>query len=432
MSTDEIILVVGATGYTGRLVVENLTKHSNRSFKLQLGGRSASKLNALVSELGLKGVETVVVDTLKEDQVNKAVQGASVVIACAGPFHRCGTLVLAACARYGKHYTDITGEPWWIEEMIKKYDYLAFKSGATIVPSGAFDSVPSDLLAFVGVQKLKEVAGLDVKVGKSITGHAVQGGVSGGTWTTLTSAFDEVPSSVIAKAIEPFTLSPVKGTSTGGRKLFFSFPKELGLRTHGSLFFMAFTNISIVQRTWGLYESGQYSDKPTTELKYGDSFEYEEFMVLPGSKILSYFFSIFLLWGLLLLYTFPPARWLAHRWGPKAGSGPSEEVRKNGRYRGTNITSSIPSPSSPVTRYVKSTFKGTNDPGYGLGAVMVSEIALALLPSARSKLTPIGQKGGVLTPMSALGFTLVERLNATDRITIESEEIVPSRTRKTQ
>ncbi len=89
-----------------------------------------------------------------------------------------------------------------------RYDYLASKTGATIVPFGAFDSVPSDVVSFLGVQKLKEVAGSDVKVGKSITAHSVKGGISGGTLATLLSAFTDVPSATLSRASAHYSLSP--------------------------------------------------------------------------------------------------------------------------------------------------------------------------------------------------------------------------------
>ena len=75
-------------------MAEYLGNYPNPTFKLQLGGRSPSKVDALISELNLKGVEPVILDTLKADQVDRAVQGASVIINCAGPFWRYGSLVL--------------------------------------------------------------------------------------------------------------------------------------------------------------------------------------------------------------------------------------------------------------------------------------------------------------------------------------------------
>jgi len=425
MSNDSTILVIGATGYTGRLVAEYLGNYPNPAFKLQLGGRSPSKVDALISELNLEGVVPVIFDTLKADQVDRAIQGASVIINCAGPFYRYGSLVLAACARHGRHYADITGEPWWVMEMIEKYDYLASKTGATIVPFGAFDSVPSDVVSFLGVQKLKEVAGSDVKVGKSITAHSVKGGISGGTLATLLSAFTDVPSATLSRASAHYSLSPIKGVSKYSPKLWYSFPREIDVSRSGCYYAMEKVNVAAVQRTWGLYESGTHSDESTKDLKYGQSFDYVEFMALPTGRLFSTLVSVILLGGVLLLAIFPPVRWLAQHLFPQAGTGPSEEVRKNGRYEATNITLSIPSPSSPSPRYVRTTLSGKGDPGYSLAALMVSEVGLALLPSSRSKLTPIGQKGGILTPMSACGFTLVERLNATDRVSIESEEVVP-------
>jgi short subunit dehydrogenase-like uncharacterized protein len=135
----------------GRMVAEYLGNYKDPQFKLQLGARSPSKLSALINDLGLKNVESVILDVLKVDDVERAVQGASVVVNCAGPFLLYGENIIAsvapprlisyilfsltsplsiipansACARQGKHYVDTTGETWWVYQMIKKYVFQA-------------------------------------------------------------------------------------------------------------------------------------------------------------------------------------------------------------------------------------------------------------------------------------------------------------------
>lgn len=97
---------------------------------------------------------------------------------------------------------------------------------------------------------------------------------------------------------------------------------------------------------------------------------------------------------------------------------------EGGFYQGTNVTSSIPTPEYPTPRHVKTVVKGRGDYGYMLASVMVAETALALLPSNRTGLTALGREGGILTPMAALGETLVERLKSSGRFEVESGEII--------
>ena len=140
-------------------------------------------------------------------------------------------------------------------------------------------------------------------------------------------------------------LCSVKGITRSGPKLFYSLPKEIAPPTNGCYYLLAMMNISVVQRTWGLYEAGKHSDEPTTDLKYGQSFDYDEFLALPGSSLFGAMVSVIILAILALLAIFPPvcpfcmkagtiminlhisiqARWVAQRLLPQAGTGPSEE-----------------------------------------------------------------------------------------------------------
>jgi len=339
------------------------------------------------------------------------------VINCAGPFYKWGTNVLASAARNGRGYVDITGEDHWILDMIEKYDYLAFKTGATIIPASGFDSVPADIAAFLSVQTLKTLIGPEARAAKSVTAHALSGQFSGGTAATILATFNDVPREQLSRSMKPFALSPIVGPTPRVPRLLYSLP-HLARPIRGAFFLMSGINQSVVRRTWGLLES-----RAPPDLLYGPSFDYEEFMAV-RSVFLATIISLALFSGGILLGLFAPARWAFSKVIPQPGDGPSPEQRKLGWYKGTNITSSAPSSSSPRTRHVRTIIKGHSDPGYHLAAVMVSESALALLPANREGLTALGREGGLLTPMSAIGGTLIERLKKTTLFDFESTELV--------
>jgi len=302
----------------------------------------------------------------------------------------------------------------------ERFDYLAYKNGATIIPASAFDSIPADILAYYSVKTLKSIMGPETTVGKSITAHKLKSTMSGGTAATVVSAFDgEVSPSRLEEALKPYALSPMKGKSTGQLRLLYSLPHVTHPPIHGSYFIMSGINTAVVRRTWGLLQT-----RDAAWTSYGESFDYDEFMALP-SIAMALFVSTLLAFGAALLKWFSPVRSYFLSKMP-LGSGPSPETLANGWYKGVNVASSLSNPP----RHVQTTLKIKGDPGYAGAAVMVSESAIALLPQNRDALTPLGREGGVLTPMSAIGDTLIERLKATDRIEIESFELIDGRAKK--
>jgi len=118
------LLILGATGYTGRLITRYLSEHPQRSgFTFAVGARSRAKLTSLLENLGLLNDDTiglVHVDVTRPAEVEEAVKSTRVVINTVGPYWYWGTPVVAACAKYGVHYVDITGETWWIRKIIRE------------------------------------------------------------------------------------------------------------------------------------------------------------------------------------------------------------------------------------------------------------------------------------------------------------------------
>jgi len=118
------LLILGATGYTGRFITRYLSEHPQRSgFTFAVGARSRAKLTSLLENLGLLDDNTiglVHVDVTKPTEVEEAIKSTRVVINTVGPYWHWGTPVVAACAKNGVHYVDITGETWWIRKIIRE------------------------------------------------------------------------------------------------------------------------------------------------------------------------------------------------------------------------------------------------------------------------------------------------------------------------
>ncbi|KAK7691924.1 hypothetical protein QCA50_005329 [Cerrena zonata] len=420
------ILVLGATGFTGRLITQYLYSHPDRSsFSLALGARSQHKLAQLKQELGLDdSVKTFQVDVLDEHQVEEVVKQVQVVINTVGPFYKWGTYVVQACARNGTHYVDITGETHWIRDIIEVYDYLATKTHAIIIPSSGMDSMPSDLSVYLSNKTLKTLVGPDTMIDESTSAFDVLWGASGGSIATLLSSLEDVPKLKRAMARTNFVLSNLKGVVQPLPRLLYTLPFT-SPPTWGSIFIMGTVNRMIVQRTWGLKElwSRTHTEHPETERKqftYGPQFKYSEFRVAK-SKAGGVLASLGLIFGMLSLLI-PPLRWLLKKVGPQSGEGPSPELQKNGWLKVTNITSSVATPTTPQ-RHVRTTINGSGDPGYALTSIMIAESALSILLNY-SELTPLAHEGGILTPASALGDVIVRRLERSGKFRFESEIIV--------
>lgn len=417
-------------GYTGRLITRYLAAHPQRgTFTFGIAARSEKKFNILRDELGdaLLHVPTFVVDVANFDDIERAVQEARVVINTVGPYWRWGTSVVRACVRHGRHYVDLTGEAPWVREVIAEFDYAAAKAGCVVVPCAGLDSVPSDLLVYVASRTLKSFVGTSAAIDLSTSAWRLGGqSISGGTFSSILSSLEDVPRRKAREATQDFALSPVKGVPGPRPRAFYALSIDPSLR--GVLYIMSIINKQVVQRSWGLFELAARSPElvfpsktigaqDVSGLSYGPAFKYDEFMVLP-SRLQAIFVVLFLATVAFAMATLPPARWIARRLMPRSGEGPSDRDLDVGFVHITNITTSAPV-ASGRTVTVRTTFKGKGDPGYLLSSIMISEAALALVQD-QDLLPPFGKRGGVLTPMTALGDVLIQRLNACGRISIES------------
>ncbi|KAH7335004.1 Saccharopine dehydrogenase-domain-containing protein [Rhizoctonia solani] len=405
------VLIIGATGYTGQLVIEYLANHTRApSLHIALGGRTLSKVQDLAKKY--QNVGAVYVDVSKEPSVVEAVAKARVVINIAGPYFTRGSVVVKACANNGIHYVDLTGEAPWVAQIIDQYDYLAHRSKACIVPCSGYDSIPSDIAAYLGLRALEKQLGENKPLHiSSTTAHVFTGGVSGGTASTLFSAFEEVPKAQRRKGsgwgLSPISAPPGYSALPG---LLYSLPR-VKPTIWGGYFFMNNINTAIVRRSWGLrYRHIPASKRPT--------YSYDEFQTV-GGPLKGILLSL-----VVILTTvgasWSPFRWLLKRVMPKSGEGPAPDKLDKGRFKATNVTEA-------GDLAVKAVVEGNGDPGYRLTSIMIVESALLLLDP--ENLSEIGREGGILTPSVAYGDALVKALEATGRFKFSVEVIEDRKTR---
>lgn len=306
-----------------------------------------------------------------------------VIASTAGPFVKYGDALVDACVAHGTHWCDITGETPWIRGLIDRHHEAAAASGARIVPACGFDSVPSDLGAYVAVKWIRDEWGQPT--GSVLGAFSAHGGLNGGTFATML----ELGS---AKEMgDPALLSPEAWRARERKAAPADFPSvrwDADLERFVGPFFMATTNTRVVRRSRALWTDAG--------LPYGEAFTYQEVMESRG-RGLPYMLAI----GLPLVYlalSTGVGRALAQRLGPKPGEGPSAEVLANGFFRARLVA------TAGDGRKALAVVEDKLDPGNGATVKMLGETALAL---AAGEGNP---QGGVLTPATALGDVLVDRL----------------------
>jgi short subunit dehydrogenase-like uncharacterized protein len=181
---DYDIVLLGATGYTGGLTAEYLTQHAPEGTRWALAGRNRDKLAGVAERLGAD-VPLVTADVTDEASLRALTESTHVVITTVGPYLLHGEPLVAACAKAGTDYVDLTGEPEFVDLMYLRHHAAAEASGARIVHACGFDSIPHDLGAQFTVQQLPEGVPLEVRAyvragGKPSAGtfHSAIGAIS--------------------------------------------------------------------------------------------------------------------------------------------------------------------------------------------------------------------------------------------------------------
>ena len=373
------IVVYGATGFTGQLVAEYLAANykGDANLKWAMAGRSKDKLAAVRDAIGAPAdTPLIVADASDPDSLKAMVDQTKSVISTVGPYQFYGNELLAACVASGTDYFDLCGEPLWMREMIDKHETAAKASGARIVFSCGFDSVPFELGAFFVQEEAKRVFGTPASRVKGRV-RDMRGTLSGGTAASAKATFDAVAKdlSLVAILKDAFALTPgFKGPKQppGSKPAY-----EEDLQSWAAPFMMALIN------TRNVHRSNMLMGFP-----YGKDFVYDE-MVLTGAGEKGEA-NAKLVMAANTEKTGPGA--------PKPGEGPSKEERENGLYDLLYVA------IAPDGRQVRAAVKGDRDPGYGSTSKMISECAICLLRD-----TP-DVPAGIWTPGAAMQHKLIKRL----------------------
>lgn len=419
------VVLVGATGFVGRLTAAHLRDHAPEGLRVALAGRSRDKLDALAAELG--GVAAtwprVVVDVSDPAACADLAARTRVLVTTVGPYAAYGRELVKACAVAGTHYADLTGEVLFVRDSAEAFHEVAQRSGARVVHSCGFDSIPSD----IGVWETARVAreeGAGELTDTVLFVRRLRGGLSGGTIDSMRrqtiAARESVedrrvindpyglspdraaePTSADRAEVAPSTTEPSRVRSTLG-KVGSRLPVRRTADGHWTgPFIMASYNTRIVRRSNALLGWA-----------YGRAFRYHEVTDF-GSRAKSPFAATGMTAGLLGLVaglSFAPTRRVVDRFLPEPGEGPDEQTRVNGRF-----TMEVVASTTGGAQYA-TTVSAKADPGYNGTAIMLGQAALCL---AQDDLT---SEGGVLTPAVAMAAPLIERLRAQD-FTIETRRL---------
>ena len=385
------VVLFGATGFVGRLTAARLARHAPPQTRIALAGRSTERLQRAQSEFGVEW-PVLAADASDRQALDAMVGRTKVVASTVGPYAQYGMPLVEACAGAGTHYCDITGEVLFMRDSIERADAPAKSTGARIVHACGFDSIPSDL----GTWLLHQAAGEPLDR-VTLVVESMRGGFSGGTIASLEAQLDQVRSDRAIRNVvfDPYTLSPDRANEPDlGKQSDFHGPQhdpELG----GWVvpFMMASVNTRVVRRTNALLGYA-----------YGESLRYREVLATgDGFKGQAAAFGMATGMSLFMLgLALPPTRWVLDRVLPSPGEGPSEEARRKGSFR-ISLHGQTTSGRKVVARV-----RATGDPGYEATAVMLSESALALALDADA----LPQRAGVLTPVTAMGAVLRDRLVA--------------------
>ncbi|MGX6648608.1 saccharopine dehydrogenase family protein [Maricaulaceae bacterium MS644] len=381
------IVVYGATGFTGRLVAEYLAS-AHPGVRFAMAGRSEDKLKAVRDEIKAPADTPLIVADSDDPASLLAMSGRTeAVISTVGPYQLYGEPLLSACVQNATNYVDLCGEPAWMKDMIEKYDAKARETGARIVLSCGFDSIPFDL----GVLFLQEEAirrsGAPIQRVKGRV-RSMKGTFSGGTAASFAETMKRAgrEPDIINWLKDPFSLTPgFDGPKqpSGSKPIY-----EEDLKSWSAPFMMATINSKNIHRSNFLMGH-----------RYGEDFQYDEMMLTgdgeKGEKIANHV----------------AADKSMSENPPKPGEGPSKEERETGYYEimftgemvnGEHLTASV---------------AGDRDPGYGSTSKMIAESAIALARDIAMETTP----GGVWTPAPALGNALIDRLSAHAGLTFKYE-----------
>ena len=393
------IIVYGATSFVGQILTEylgNYSKNDNaEAVSWAIAGRSESKLLELKNRLNLSEISHFVADASDLDGLNELANKTKVIITTVGPYALYGEAMVKACVNTGTDYCDLAGEPQWINQMLIKYEAIAKKTGARIINSAGFDSIPSDIGVYKTQQLAIEKTGAAAKQIKMRV-RKIKGAASGGTIASMLNVFKEAKENPELRKVlvNPYVLCPKQHPFTQRQKSHkkAEFDEDLNIWTMP--FVMAAINERVVHRTNALLGN-----------QYGTNFKYDEAM--SGKTGFQAWTFTLGLGGFVMAASISPLRSLLAKYVlAKPGEGPSPEEQFAGMFD-LRFYADLDNGEKLIIKV-----EGDRDPGYGSTAKMLAQAAICL-----SKDVP-ALDGGFWTPVSALGDHLIDRLSANAGVTV--------------
>ena len=396
------LVIMGATGFTGKLVIEYLIKSygvRNEYFTWAIAGRNSIKLKELKSSFKdldhySSDIPIIVVDSLDSKSLDTMTSSCRLVISTVGPYMRFGIPLVESCVKNATHYCDLTGEVPFIRQSIDLFHSRAKENNCRIIHSCGFDSIPSD----IGVLLLQETS---IKRNKqpcdevNLYVKSIKGGLSGGTVASMINISKYKPADPIEKKIfrGPFTLNPREYLEYDTHQPSLKSVKwDKDMNRWLSPFIMSGFNSKVVRRTNAIL--GHH---------YGKDFVYAEVSTYRRG-LMGYFYALSMLATLVALQITLKSRFLLgimrKTLFPLPGQGPSREKRESG-YFNLDIVGTI-----KKTKKLSLKVIGDGDPGYLATATMITESGLSILIDEDR----LPERYGVLTPASGIGEILAERL----------------------
>ena len=396
------IIVFGATSFVGEILCRHLVaRHGTKGpLRWAIAGRSATKLDHVATSTGAD-VERFVLDAADTKALGVLTNSTKLVISTVGPYALYGSPLVAACAASGTDYCDLSGEPQWMQLMIDTHGAAAESSGARIVHSCGFDSIPSDLgVWFTQQQAIAKFGTSCHQIRMRV--KTIKGAASGGTVASMMNVMEELSRNRDLRKVlsNPYALAP-KNMRTGVKQPNVTVPvNDAASKEWVAPFVMAAINTRIVHRSHALL------GRP-----WGDDFLYDEAMMMGSGPVGIAKASALAggMAGFMGAAAFGPVRSVLNRFVlPRPGDGPSPDTQKAGGYDLRFFGKTAPGDAITVK------VTGDRDPGYGSTAKMLGEAAVCLLERPRSEVP-----GGFWTPATALGDKLIDRLRDHAGMTFE-------------